>query len=166
MLALLASPDPNSLPPNYSVEILFEERLCIVVGNKSPLAHRRRIDFAELSRQPWIIGPFDTPGTRRIGEMFHTANVEFPKRYVATFSGHLRFNMAATGRFVSVMPELMFHHAARRYGLKMLPLDVPAPRWPAAAVTLRNRNLSPVVDLFMKCAREVAKSHARLDARR
>jgi DNA-binding transcriptional LysR family regulator len=70
--------------------------------------------------------------------------------------------MAATGRFVSTMPKSAFDYAAKRYGLEIIPIRIAAPRWPLAAVTLRNRNLSPVIDLFLKCTREVARSKANL----
>jgi DNA-binding transcriptional LysR family regulator len=170
VLALLAVPDPKNVPQNYVAELLFEERLCIVTGRKSPLLRRRQLDFDELSRKPWVTGPADSPGTRWIAELFRSAGVNFPTRCITTWSVHLRYNMAATGRFISTMPKSAFDYAADRYGLGMISIKLTAPRWPFAAVTLRNRNLSPVVDLFLKCARDVAKSQttsrARLDGRR
>jgi len=47
---------------------------------------------------------------------------------------------------------------AGRFGLKELPINLPARPWPVAIVTLKNRTLSPVVGRFLECAREVAKS--------
>jgi DNA-binding transcriptional LysR family regulator len=44
--------------------------------------------------------------------------------------------------------------------LKALPLDLPVWHWPVAIVTLKNRTLSPVVERFIECARDVAKSFA------
>jgi DNA-binding transcriptional LysR family regulator len=158
VLALLAVPDAKSVPRDYVAETLFEEQLCVVTGLNSPLLRRRKLNFDELSRQPWVIGPVDSPGTTWIAEMFRSANAQFPTRCVTTWSVHLRYNMAATGRFVSTMPASAFHYAAERYGLKMLPIKLSAPRWPLAAVTLRNRRLSAVVDLFLACARQVAKT--------
>lgn len=166
VLALLAAPDPKSLSPDYSVEILFEDRLCIATSSKSPFANLRTIDIGELSQQPWVIGPLDSPGTSWIAQMFRSSGAEFPKRCVITYSGHLRNNMAATGRFLATMPVSAFDHAAERYDLKMLPIKLPAPRWPVVAISLRNRNLAPTVNLFLDCAREVAKSKRRPDARR
>lgn len=157
VLALLAVPDPHRVPAQYAVETLFEERLCIIVGRNNPLASRRKIDFEELSQQPWVLGPMNTPGVSWIADMFQAAGVEFPKRRITTWSVHLRNHMAATGRFVAITPESAFNRAAHRYGLKELPIELRAPRWPAGAVTLRKRKLSPAVDLFMECARKVAR---------
>jgi hypothetical protein len=41
--------------------------------------------------------------------------------------------------------------------LKKLPVDLPTQPWPVAILTLKNRTLSPVVERFIECAREVAK---------
>jgi DNA-binding transcriptional LysR family regulator len=165
VLALLAVPDAARVPQDYSAEVLFQERLCVVAGGNNPWLRRKKIDFTELSKEPWIIGMFDSPGATWLAEMFRTNGAEFPKRYVATFSLHVRNNLAATGRFITTMAESTFNRAEVRFGLKKLPIELPARPWPVAAITLRNRNLSPVVDLFLKCAREVAKSQAKFQAR-
>jgi hypothetical protein len=44
--------------------------------------------------------------------------------------------------------------------LKVLPVDIPVRPWPVTIVTLKNRTLTPVVERFIACAREVAKSMA------
>jgi DNA-binding transcriptional LysR family regulator len=160
VFAMLAVQDAKSVPQDYEVEILFEDRLCIVAGGNNPWLRRQKIDFEQLSKEPWIVGHFDTPGMLRVAEMFRVHGVELPKRYVETYSAHLRNNMAATGRFISTMTLSTFDRNAKRYGLKMLPIDVPAARWPVAAVTLRKRNLSPIVNLFMDCARGAARKYS------
>jgi DNA-binding transcriptional LysR family regulator len=165
VLALLAVPDAKRVPRDYEVEVLFEDRLCVVAGGNNPWGRRKTIDFRELSKEPWIIGLSDTPGATWLADLFRAQGAEFPKRYVATFSLHLRNNMAATGRFIATMAESTFDRAAKRFQLKMLPIQLPAPRWPVAVVTLRNRNLSPVVNLFLDCAREVGKARSQAKKR-
>ncbi len=49
---------------------------------------------------------------------------------------------------------------ARLTSMKVLPVDLPVRPFPVAIVTLKNRTLSPVVERFIECAREVAKSMA------
>lgn len=164
VLAMLAAPDANNAPAEYSVEILFEDRLCVITSRNSPLARRRRIDLNELSKLPWVVRPANTPGVSWVAEMFRKEGVEFPTRRVTTWSVHLSNNMASTGQFITITPESAFLQAADRYGLKELPVNLPAPRWPVAAVTLRHRKLSPVVNLFLECARTAAKTY--MDRRR
>src|SRR5262245_37030110 len=158
VLARLATPDPKNLPADYVAEILFDDRFCVVVGERSPWARRRKVDIAELADEPWIIAPLDSPGTSWVARGFRARGAKFPERCVTTYSAHIRNNLLATGRFVATMPESAFDLAADRFGLKILPLELAVPRWPIAVVTLRNRSLSPVVNLFLDCARAVAKS--------
>jgi hypothetical protein len=47
---------------------------------------------------------------------------------------------------------------ADHYALTSLPVDLRAPSWSVAIVTLKNRTLSPVVERFLACVREVAAS--------
>jgi DNA-binding transcriptional LysR family regulator len=49
---------------------------------------------------------------------------------------------------------------AHFHSLKVLPVDLPDRPWPVTIVTLKNRTLSPVVERFIECTREVAKSIA------
>jgi DNA-binding transcriptional LysR family regulator len=158
VLAVLATPDSKNLAADYTAEILFDERLCVIVGRKSKWARRRKLNIAELSDEPWITGLFDSPGTAWVAEAFRAQGANFPKRCMSTYSVHIRNNLVATGRFISTMSESAFDNSAERFGLKMLPIELPAPRWPVAAITLRDHNLSPVVNLFLDCARFVAKA--------
>ena len=48
---------------------------------------------------------------------------------------------------------------ADRFALKRLPIEFPT-QMSYAIITLKNRTLSPAVDRFIECAREVAKSKA------
>ena len=54
----------------------------------------------------------------------------------------------------------MMHSNADYFSLTLLSVDLPIRPWPVAVVTLKNRTLSPVVERFIACAREVAKSFA------
>ena len=42
--------------------------------------------------------------------------------------------------------------------LKVLPVDLPVRPWHWAVLRLANRTLSPVVDRFVECAREVTRT--------
>ena len=44
--------------------------------------------------------------------------------------------------------------------IKALPIDLPDTHVPVGIVTLKNRTLTPVAQLFIDCAREVARPMA------
>jgi DNA-binding transcriptional LysR family regulator len=72
----------------------------------------------------------------------------------------------ATGRFLTVLPESLLHFPVRRTSFKVLPVDLPTTRGPTSIMTLKNRQLSPVAQLFNECAREIAKPLGRKNSPR
>ena len=55
-------------------------------------------------------------------------------------------------------PGSMLRFGVNRRLIKILPVDLPVPPWPVGVMTLKNRAVSPVVQLFIERAREVAKA--------
>ena len=49
------------------------------------------------------------------------------------------------------------HFSAERLSLKALPVELPDTRISVSIITVRRRTLSPLAELFIRCAREVAK---------
>jgi hypothetical protein len=58
----------------------------------------------------------------------------------------LRNQLIATGRFVTALSISNI----RWHGMKVLPVDLPTREWPVVIATLKNRALSPVVELFIE----------------
>jgi DNA-binding transcriptional LysR family regulator len=139
---------------DFNVEILFDDQLIVAADPRNRWARRRKIDLAELVGEPWVLPPADNWGYARVAEAFQAAGFDMPKASFVTVSVHLRTQLIAGGRFITVFPKSV----AKRYALKVLPVDFPVRPWPVVMVTLKNRTLSPVVERFVECARNVAKS--------
>ena len=71
---------------------------------------------------------------------------------------HLRTNLLASGRFITALSKSVLQLNGDRYALKALPVDLHFRSYPVEIVTVKNRTLSPVVERFIACAREVTKS--------
>jgi DNA-binding transcriptional LysR family regulator len=134
---------------DLNVEILFDDELVIAAGLESRWARRRKIDLAELIDEPWILAASDSWNHRIMSEAFRAHGLSMPKIRLRTFSTHLRTNMVASGHFIATFPNSVASFYADRFSLKVLPVDLPARPWPVAILTLKNRTLSPVVQLFI-----------------
>jgi DNA-binding transcriptional LysR family regulator len=145
---------------DLNVEILFDEKLVVAVGTLSPWARRRKVDLAELTKEPWILTEPDNWNHVMVAEAFRERGLDMPKIRLKTLSVHLRTNLLATGRFIAALPQSVMHLYAERFALKVLPVSMPSRPWSVAIVTLKNRTLSPVVERFIECTRKVAKSAA------
>lgn len=141
-------------------EILYDDQLVVVAGSNSPWSRRRRVELADLVHENWALAGNQILITK-VSEAFRAKGLEPPQATVTGASSHLRDTMLATGRFLTVMPESLLHLSVRLSSLKVLPVKLPATRGRTRIVTLKNRALSPVAQLFIECAREIAKPLAR-----
>jgi DNA-binding transcriptional LysR family regulator len=141
------------------VEHVFDDTLVVVAGAQSRWATRRKIDLAELADEPWILPP-GSWNNLVVEEAFRAIGLKMPKICVETFSVALRNQLLVGGRHIAAIPGSMLLAKTKSLSVKVLPIALPKRPWPVAIVTLKNRTLSPVAELFIKHAREIAKSMA------
>jgi DNA-binding transcriptional LysR family regulator len=159
-LVFLRQPAPRPDAPasdDLAFEYLFDDPLIIAAGLRSHWARRRAIDLEELIDEPWIL-PY--PGTwnyDRMAEACRVRGLNMPTARLVGFSMHLSNHFVANGPFLATHPKSV----ARFCSLKVLPVKLPVRPWLITVATLKNRTLSPVVERFIECTREVAKALAR-----
>jgi DNA-binding transcriptional LysR family regulator len=153
---------PDAIPAeDTETEVLFEETVFVVAGMRSPWTRRRKIELAELINEPWAVAiPESFPGVL-VERAFRERGLAHPRSGLRSQSLDMTNALLATGRFLGILPAVMLHFSAKRLGLKILPVDLPFKPLPIGIVTLKNRTLSPAAQLFIECAREVARSLPR-----
>jgi DNA-binding transcriptional LysR family regulator len=109
----------------------------------------------------WVLYPPDSLLGLAVVKAFHDNGLEPPRAAVATLSLSMRTSLLATGHFLSMLPASALQFFARHTGIRALPIELPSTRQPVGLITLKNRALSPVGQLFIDCAREIAKPLAR-----
>jgi len=156
---LAKKPVQGRLTEELNAEVLFNDRYSVIVGDKSKWA-RRKVELADLVDEPWIMTPLDALGDSFVAGAFRKRGLKVPTLIITTFSIHLRNNLVGTGEFITALPRSVLQIYRRPHVLKELPIDLSV-QPPVAIVTLRNRTLTPGVQLFIQSAREVAQSFAR-----
>lgn len=145
------------LDQGIDAEILFDDHFVVMAGAESKWVRRRKLQLCELINEPWILPPADSvPGTR-IAESFRGAGFEPPAPRMSSFSLPLHYHLLATGRFLTMLPMSMLRFG-KHLPLKVLAVDVPKIPHPTAIITLKNRTLSPLAQVFIAEARETAKA--------
>ena len=142
------------------VQPLLDEQLFVVAGLQNKWVRRRKIDLSELLGEPWILPSPDTLVWQLIADGFHSSGLTFPNVRVVSSSVPLRNLLLATGRYISILPHSMLHFGTEHLRVKILPVKLPGMPQPVEVITLRNRVLNPTANLFVECAREIAKSVA------
>ena len=148
----------QQLTDELHLESLFNDRLVVAAGRRSRWARRRKIDLAELVAEPWILPGPDTWHYTELAETCRVRGIDMPKARLDTASTAVRASLLASGPYIAMFPSSSMRLYADRFSLTVLPVDLAIRPWPVVIVTLKNRTLSPVVERFLECTREVAKS--------
>jgi len=144
-----------------SFEFLFDDKCVIAAGAQSVWARRRKIALAELVNEPWVLSPPHSGMAGLAMEAFSQCGLDYPRLTIVTDSPQVRMNLLATGRYLTIFPGSALRFPTERTELRALPIDMPMFSAPAGVVTLKNRRLSPVAQLFVESAREIAKLLAK-----
>ena len=148
---------PDALEPDLNEELLFDDQLLVAAAADNPWSRRRTVTLKEISDGPWAIPYHDTRVGRMIIEAFEADGLEPPVPYVSTFSLTLQLGLLAAGPTLMITASSMLRLNAERLSLKILPVPLRHRPSPVAIVTLKNRTLSPLAELFIKYARDAAK---------
>jgi DNA-binding transcriptional LysR family regulator len=142
-------------------EVLYDEQEVVVAGARNPWVRRHKIELAELMRELWTLPPPDTLSGSVIAQAFRDRGLDLPPTTIITATVPVRSALLATGRFLTIIPDSVLRFPANNPALKRLPVELPTTRRPVGIITMKNRTLSPVAQLFIDCAREVAQALAK-----
>src|SRR5215208_3828611 len=117
---LLLGRIPQTFAENdLEADILFNDHVHVVVGKRSRWAHIRSSKLEDLVDEPWILPPPETLAGSLTTELFRANGIEVPRTPVATLSMHLCCQLAASGAFLTVLPNSILHFRGRALGLKI-----------------------------------------------
>ena len=138
-------------------EILYDEPLVVLAGAKSPWARRRKVELVELMDAAWTLPPLESLYGSLVAEAFHGAGLNVPRASVFTSVTPIRNALLASGRFITMAQGSVVRFSGKNFELKVLPIQLSTTRRPIGIITLKNRTLSPVAQLFVDGAHHIAK---------
>lgn len=146
---------------HLQAEALYDDDYVVVAGKQSSWAQRRRMELADLTNEPWALPPPDSAVGSIFLQAFVARGLDYPRVAVSTQTMPARAALAATGRFLSIVPGSALKLSPGNPALKALPIDLPTTRRPTGILTFKNRTPSSAVQRFIDCARDVAKQLAK-----
>jgi len=152
------SPDASKFPKDVNAEPLYEDRLVAAASRKSPWAHRRKIDLAELKDAKWILTSKNTFNHECVVEAFRSRGLALPTIIMTAQSTPLRNYFLTHGDYIATFASSVLRFNADQFGLKELPVKLTDRKSFVGMITLKNRMLSPVAERFIQHAREFTGS--------
>lgn len=138
-------------------DALFESHYVVAAGAQNPWVRRRCVKLSDLCDEPWALpapgeafGPF-------VQDAFRAEGLEMPRASVITSTLEMRANLLRTGRYLTIFPEFWLRLPAPHPFIKKLLVDLNVAAGAVGVATVSGRALSPVAQLFVNCARNVAQ---------
>jgi DNA-binding transcriptional LysR family regulator len=159
----LAFSGNSELEPQDDIdaEVLFEEPLVVAASAENPWVRRRRVRLADLINESWTWSPPGTVVDKLVVDAFRANGLEPPRATVYTDAINVRIRLAAVRGFLIVVPASMLSLPTRHELLRRVPVELPTTRRQMGIITVKNRTLSPLAQIFMACARDVAEPLAK-----
>jgi DNA-binding transcriptional LysR family regulator len=142
---------------DLKAEVLFDDSTVIVAGRRNRWARRRKIQLVDLIHEPWVFPVAGSTGTLIAAEIFRSSGLEMPRRGAVRAAMPMHAALVANGPYLSMLPGSVVRFGGKQLSIKVLPIKVPVSSSPVGIVTLKRRTISPVAQLFIEHAREIAK---------
>jgi DNA-binding transcriptional LysR family regulator len=147
-IAILRPPSPEQAT-DLTIHPLYHEQMFVVAGARSHWVRQRKLSLADLAQEPWIQSAGEMePGSPTL-EAFRSVGVEGPRLVVLSNSLNLRYGLLATGRFLTMFPNSLLRYGPQRGSVRVLPIKLPRWHVPTCVITLKDRTLSPIAQLFI-----------------
>jgi len=150
---------------DVNAEVFFEDPLFVVAGVNSRWTRRRKVELTDLVDEVWTMPSADSSASTLVKDVFRASGLAIPHVAVAAYGTQIQSALVGSGRFLAILPGSYLKFNAKRFGLRALSIKLPIPPRPVGVVTLKNRTLSPLAQLFIGYAREAAKPLASLNAK-
>jgi DNA-binding transcriptional LysR family regulator len=150
----------SSLEDGFELQPLLHDPFHVVVPRGHRLERRRRIRFAELKSERWLLPDFgaDSPSFRMIDRRCREGGFE-PDIAYRINDCQMTQSLVAAGEGIALLPRLML--LARHPGVAIRPLAADPPVRRVCALRLPTRYLTPATERFLALLVDASARHAR-----
>lgn len=128
---------------------LFEVQFAVVASTEHPLVRSRRVDWARLSQERWVMPAQGSMGRKLIEECFTHAGVPVPLPVIESTSPTTSLQFVADGLGIGIVPDVtLLHHSALQAGSVKQIRVMSQPHSSVVALIFRKGPFNPRVALL------------------
>jgi len=131
---------------------LYQERYCLFVDERHPLAGRDTVTWIEAAQEPLCLLTPNMQNRRIIDRAFLSANAHPSPRLETNSIMNLLASVRTMG-LASIMPEYFLHIPGPMPGIKAIPLSEPRVEHSVGLVAVSREPLSPLITALFAAAR-------------
>lgn len=144
----------------FDFTALAREPMRAVVRHQHKLARRRRIDWHELVRWPWVLQTISSPARVLLEEEFARAGVSTPEDVIECTSIFATLQLVQSSDAVTVLPESVVRDHVKARLLHPLPVIVGESLRPFGVLTRKDEVLSEVATAFVSHLKRSSRAMA------
>jgi DNA-binding transcriptional LysR family regulator len=144
----------EAVADDLAAEVLLKAPLAVLADQRHPLLKRKKLSLADTMGEAWTLSPPDSFLGRVVVDVFRRRKLPLPPAIVTTLSIHMRLNLLASGRFLTMLPERMVRQRANRAWLRALDIDLPDSAGAVASLTMKKRSIGGALKLFQQACRD------------
>ncbi|PWU27037.1 LysR family transcriptional regulator [Pseudomonas sp. RW407] len=133
------------------VDVLYEERLCIVGGQEHPLHGRAGLGLADLHDCPWVLPPPGSLLRQTVDRLFTRAGLALPGNVIESLSVLTNVALMQDQRTVGLLPLETARQLAQPGGVRAFELGMPLRFGDIGCFHPGERELGPAARLFREC---------------
>ena len=144
----------DAVADDLVAEVLFKAPLAVLADRRHPLVNRKRLSLGDTMQEAWTLSPPDSFLGRVVVDVFRRRKLELPATVVTTLSIHMRLDLLASGRFLTMLPQRMVRQRANGAWLRALSIDFPDSAGAIALITVKQRSIGGALKLFQTACRD------------
>ncbi|MED5609750.1 MULTISPECIES: LysR substrate-binding domain-containing protein [Pseudomonas] len=133
------------------VDVLYEERLCIVGGRRHPLHGQSALTFAELHACPWVLPPPGSLLRQTVDRLFAEAGLPLPGNVIESLSVLTNVALMQDQQTVGLLPLETAQQLGEPGGVQAFDLGVALRFGDIGCFHPSGRELGPAARLFREC---------------
>ena len=153
--------EPGYAAPDLQTEALCQEPMCLICAPQHPLSRLKRVSWAQLQAQPWVMPPLWATSRTKLHQLFYKNRLNPPTDCVESAS------FLVTLSHVQALGAVGF--VARNVGLSLqvqglahiLPVTLPMDLPPLGVIRRTDQTLTPTALRLLQDLRSVAAAWPR-----
>jgi DNA-binding transcriptional LysR family regulator len=143
-------------PADLEAAPLYIDAPAIVCGTRHALAANRRVEWAAMVIEPWVLPPRSTRVRAAVEALFRRAGGMRPRVLAETLSLDLILELVANGAALAVLPQHLARRLAMAGQIRILDVETPGLVMPVSVFSRVGAAASQAIDTFRTCLVEAA----------
>jgi DNA-binding transcriptional LysR family regulator len=151
---LVARLEPGYAAPDLETEALYDEPMCFVCSPGHALAAQRRLAWADLARQPWVMPPPWASSRIKLNQLFYKHQLNPPVDVVETASFLVTLACLRERAALGFWARSVALHYQQQGLVQVLPVKLVMDLPPVGLMLLRGGLRTPACQQLVDCLRQ------------